>query len=266
MNGTIDLNKAAFELNVQKRRIYDITNVLEGVGLIVKQSKNVIAWRGSDTKNDGKAGGSMMGQEIQAMKEEIGKYYEEDGKLDIWINYLKSAIHPNQKCTAQDIINASMSNQENNGTCVVIRAPAGSLLEVPCPTEGTINGERRYEMLICSNPSSKDLDAAASKRPRKDESYSTAMILGTLSSNKAPEKRQRLEIAPKPSPIDVYYLPVYFDNDKRVVQSMGELYPIQPNHNVATANACSNPLNDDRNDFLFAMDIENEGLSDFFNC
>ena len=44
MNGTIDLNKAAFELNVQKRRIYDITNVLEGVGLIVKQSKNVIAW------------------------------------------------------------------------------------------------------------------------------------------------------------------------------------------------------------------------------
>jgi len=87
MNGTIDLNKAAFELNVQKRRIYDITNVLEGVGLIVKQSKNVIAWRGSDTKNDGKAGGSMMGQEIQAMKEEIGKYYEEDGKLDVRTKY-----------------------------------------------------------------------------------------------------------------------------------------------------------------------------------
>lgn len=29
----------------QKRRIYDITNVLEGVGLIEKKNKNVIQWR-----------------------------------------------------------------------------------------------------------------------------------------------------------------------------------------------------------------------------
>ncbi|PKU78315.1 Transcription factor E2FB [Dendrobium catenatum] len=36
-DGTLDLNKAAEILDVQKRRIYDITNVLEGVGLIVKQ-------------------------------------------------------------------------------------------------------------------------------------------------------------------------------------------------------------------------------------
>lgn len=29
----------------QKRRIYDITNVLEGVGLIEKKNKNIIQWR-----------------------------------------------------------------------------------------------------------------------------------------------------------------------------------------------------------------------------
>lgn len=41
----IDL-QAAETLNVkQKRRIYDITNVLEGVGLIEKKSKNVIQWK-----------------------------------------------------------------------------------------------------------------------------------------------------------------------------------------------------------------------------
>lgn len=33
------------ELQVQKRRIYDITNVLEGVGLIEKESKNNIRWK-----------------------------------------------------------------------------------------------------------------------------------------------------------------------------------------------------------------------------
>jgi len=38
--------KAADTLAVrQKRRIYDITNVLEGIGLIEKKSKNSIQWR-----------------------------------------------------------------------------------------------------------------------------------------------------------------------------------------------------------------------------
>ena len=44
-DGVLDLNEAADTLNVQKRRIYDITNVLEGVGLISKASKNHIQWR-----------------------------------------------------------------------------------------------------------------------------------------------------------------------------------------------------------------------------
>lgn len=43
--GQLDLNDAAMTLTVQKRRIYDITNVLEGIGLIEKKSKNNIRWR-----------------------------------------------------------------------------------------------------------------------------------------------------------------------------------------------------------------------------
>ena len=42
----VDLNDAAKILGVQKRRIYDITNVLEGIGLIEKSIKNKIKWRG----------------------------------------------------------------------------------------------------------------------------------------------------------------------------------------------------------------------------
>ena len=37
-------------MQVQKRRIYDITNVLEGIGLIVKYKKNKIKWNGIDSK------------------------------------------------------------------------------------------------------------------------------------------------------------------------------------------------------------------------
>ncbi|GCB84480.1 hypothetical protein scyTo_0025045, partial [Scyliorhinus torazame] len=43
-DGVLDLNRAAEVLEVQKRRIYDITNVLEGIQLIRKKSKNNIQW------------------------------------------------------------------------------------------------------------------------------------------------------------------------------------------------------------------------------
>jgi len=45
--GTVDLNKASLNLGVQKRRIYDITNVLEGIGLVEKKSKNTVQWVGT---------------------------------------------------------------------------------------------------------------------------------------------------------------------------------------------------------------------------
>lgn len=44
VSSSLDLNYAARALGVQKRRIYDITNVLEGVGLIEKTSKNTVKW------------------------------------------------------------------------------------------------------------------------------------------------------------------------------------------------------------------------------
>lgn len=40
----VDLNKAVKILNVPKRRIYDITNVLEGIGIVEKAAKNHIRW------------------------------------------------------------------------------------------------------------------------------------------------------------------------------------------------------------------------------
>ena len=46
-NYLLDLNEAATMLNVHKRRIYDITNVLEGIGYVEKVHKNVIKWIGS---------------------------------------------------------------------------------------------------------------------------------------------------------------------------------------------------------------------------
>lgn len=43
-DGVVDLNECSQKLQVQKRRIYDITNVLEGIGMLEKKSKNQIQW------------------------------------------------------------------------------------------------------------------------------------------------------------------------------------------------------------------------------
>ncbi|KAF9215578.1 Transcription factor e2f2 [Podila verticillata] len=50
-NGSLDLNNTAIKLNVQKRRIYDITCVLEGIDLIEK-SKNNVRWKGIPNKGN----------------------------------------------------------------------------------------------------------------------------------------------------------------------------------------------------------------------
>ena len=43
-NKQLDLNIAMIDLDVQKRRIYDITNVLEGINLIRRFKKNHVQW------------------------------------------------------------------------------------------------------------------------------------------------------------------------------------------------------------------------------
>lgn len=51
-DGVVDLNVASDKLEVQKRRIYDITNVLEGIGILEKKSKNNIQWKGGQISKD----------------------------------------------------------------------------------------------------------------------------------------------------------------------------------------------------------------------
>lgn len=42
-DGIIDLNVASVQLNVQKRRIYDVVNVLEGIGILEKVSASLFS-------------------------------------------------------------------------------------------------------------------------------------------------------------------------------------------------------------------------------
>ncbi|XP_008943647.1 PREDICTED: transcription factor E2F2-like, partial [Merops nubicus] len=76
-DGVVDLNRAAEVLEVQKRRIYDITNVLEGIQLICKKSKNNIQWMGTGLLEDVGVTGRR-----QALRGELAQLARAERTLD----------------------------------------------------------------------------------------------------------------------------------------------------------------------------------------
>lgn len=133
--GICDLNQAAEALNVrQKRRIYDITNVLEGIGLIEKRSKNVIQWKAGDIlKADGKQDEPEVISHLEELQSELAQLRDEESVYDEHIKWLQQSMRnvcessKNQKyayITQSDLHNAFPSS-----TVFAIQAPPGTNVE-----------------------------------------------------------------------------------------------------------------------------------------
>lgn len=151
-DGTLDLNRTAEVLEVQKRRIYDITNVLEGIGLIEKTSKNHIRWKGSDDM-----GPKELNHQLTKLKAEVESLYSEESRLDETIRKRQELIRcleedeNNQKylfLTEQDITSLPCFQ---NQTLIAIKAPQASYLEVPDPDDDIGFPQRQYKLTIRSS-------------------------------------------------------------------------------------------------------------------
>ncbi|KAG6436086.1 hypothetical protein SASPL_100968 [Salvia splendens] len=150
-NGVLDLNKAAETLEVQKRRIYDITNVLEGIGLIEKNLKNRIQWKGLDVARPGEADESAP-----ALQEELENLNIEECRLDDRIREMQEKLRGlsedegNERwlfVTEDDIKSLPCFQNE---TLIAIKAPHGTTLEVPDPDEAVDYPQRRYRIVLRS--------------------------------------------------------------------------------------------------------------------
>ncbi|XP_058729689.1 transcription factor E2FB [Vicia villosa] len=150
-DGILDLNKAADTLEVQKRRIYDITNVLEGIGLIEKKLKNRIQWKGLDVSKPGEADDSFA-----SLQAEIENLTMEERRLDEQIREMQERLRDlsedenNEKLlfvTEEDIKNLPCFQNE---TLIAIKAPHGTTLEVPDPDEAADYPQRRYRIVLRS--------------------------------------------------------------------------------------------------------------------
>ncbi|XP_073017609.1 transcription factor E2FA-like [Primulina eburnea] len=150
-DGELDLNKAADTLQVQKRRIYDITNVLEGIGLIEKKLKNRIHWKGLDNSKPGEADddATLLQAEIENLSMEERILDERTRQMQEKLRCLSEDEH-NQKwlfVTEDDIKGLPCFQNE---TLIAIKAPHGTTLEVPDPDEAVDYPQRRYRIILRS--------------------------------------------------------------------------------------------------------------------
>ncbi|KRX68015.1 Transcription factor -like protein [Trichinella sp. T9] len=131
-DGVVDLNVAADRLKVkQKRRIYDITNVLEGVGLIEKKSKNSVQWKGGA----------------------VGKLERVERSLDSHIKWLKQSIknviEADNNSDAYYVNEKELAAYIPGSTVFAIKADTGTDLEVPFPYKSE-NDTTVYALLVKS--------------------------------------------------------------------------------------------------------------------
>lgn len=149
-DGILDLNNAAETLEVQKRRIYDITNVLEGIGLIEKTLKNRIRWKALDDSS------VQLDNGISALQAEVENLSLQEQALDERMSDMREKLREltedeNSKrwmYVTEDDIKGLPSFQ--NETLIAIKAPHGTTLEVPDPDEAGDYLQRRYRIVLRS--------------------------------------------------------------------------------------------------------------------
>ncbi|XP_068115530.1 transcription factor E2F4 isoform X2 [Hyperolius riggenbachi] len=144
-DGVLDLKAAADTLAVrQKRRIYDITNVLEGIGLIEKKSKNSIQWKGVGPGCNTRE----IGDKLVDLKAELADLEQQEQELDqqrVWVQQsIKNVTDDGQNSGLAYLTHEDLCRCFKGDTLLAIRAPSGTCLEVPLP-EST-NGQRKLQI------------------------------------------------------------------------------------------------------------------------
>lgn len=278
-DGVLDLNWAAEVLDVQKRRIYDITNVLEGIQLIRKKAKNNIQWVGRGMFEDPTRPGKQqqLGQELKElmnMEEALDqliqscslsfKHLTED-KANKRLAYV----------TYQDI--RAVGNFKEQ-TVIAVKAPPQTRLEVPDRTEDNLqiylkSTQGPIEVYLCpeevqepDSPSEEPLPSTSTLCPSPDSaqpssSTDPSIMEPTASSVPAPAPTPQ-QAPPPPSLVPLEATDSMLELPHPLLQQTEDQF-------LSPTLACSSPLISfspslDQDDYLWGLEA-GEGISDLFD-
>ena len=122
----INLNELVKDLGVKKRRIYDITNVLQGIGYVEKQGKNEIIWNKfqnlcdkKEIKNKNRI--FILNQKTKELNQSLEKEKEEISNLSS-----NTELNKNYYVKFLDLVNLAKNENKN---LLIIKSITGSKLE-----------------------------------------------------------------------------------------------------------------------------------------
>ncbi|XP_010136761.1 PREDICTED: transcription factor E2F5 [Buceros rhinoceros silvestris] len=134
----------------QKRRIYDITNVLEGIDLIEKKSKNSIQWKGVGAGCNTKEVIDRL-RYLEAEIEDLELKEKELDQQKLWLQQsIKNVMDDSTNHQFSYVTHEDICNCFNGDTLLAIQAPCGTQLEVPIPEMGQ-NGQKKYQINLKSS-------------------------------------------------------------------------------------------------------------------
>jgi hypothetical protein len=143
------------KLEFSKRRIYDITNVLEGIGIIKKIEKNKIEII-SKQSLDSESIYERVNSEMESLLDEEIELKKEEKKLDIWINELMNTYYENSKSEEfkkmcfLNLDHIKSIGDKKDLNIVGINAPKNTKIVVPDPNclESLYNEKIKVQLIV----------------------------------------------------------------------------------------------------------------------
>lgn len=127
----INMTQASMTLQVAKRRIYDITNVLEGLGMISKWSVNSVKWIGGNPEE------ILITEDSETTEKYLNKSHREERDLDEEIDKLNKEI-TELSTNEKNLENAYITYEDmqnlkafQNKLVFAVKAPSDTTMEYP---------------------------------------------------------------------------------------------------------------------------------------
>uniref|UniRef100_A0A1Q3F0S9 Putative transcription factor e2f/dimerization partner tdp n=1 Tax=Culex tarsalis TaxID=7177 RepID=A0A1Q3F0S9_CULTA len=153
--GILNLGDATKILEVrQKRRIYDVTNVLEGIGLIEKHGKNSVKWRGDSLTPDPRD----VTRRTRVLKHERSRLLEYEALIDRRLQITRQSAQNSRT----DEIQASFAYVTNEDLVDVFGTQSVCLAVRKPPTVNVV--ETGKELTITSTPSASTTPSTGTER------------------------------------------------------------------------------------------------------
>ena len=214
---------------MQKRRIYDITNVLEGVGLLSKTFKNKIKWVGAPLSSQlaavgsASAGGNQSDKQLlslnnfnkilnapnrseeskHSLRRELDALDAQEKEIDRKIRLALGDLNQlteneeNKKFAFLTYLDIKTINEFSNQTVIAIKAPSETKLELADPREKLQmflkSDKGEIEVYICPDEQAQNHSSSYDLKSQDDQGKGESIT--SEMDTQAPKQGQKSEFA-----------------------------------------------------------------------